>query len=373
VSQRDGLPTEGALSREECRNALEALLARVGVLGQRFPKGVPLYAPGRSDEWTVSEGGSWVGGFWCGLWWLRALVGHAPADREHAAELCRHLRNKLDVDSVNRSLIFWYGAAGGAYGFHDEEAGALLQEAAIRLAATYSHELRAIPLGAAMGGGVQGRACIGVDSLASLVALLAHAGADAAQHARQHTDTLIAVCATECGAFFPEASFDESGWQAHGKAGAWPRGQAWAMLGLAQAAVLWGEPYVTVALGACRYWLRRWPDGRPPHPVGSDLHDLSATAIAVVAMQALAPRIADGADLERHAHAQLAAIVRSEYLVLDDTADNSLRGLFHGACYTTRPSVIEQVESLWGTYFLATALSHQAGFQAWPKIRKPTT
>lgn len=150
--QRDGLPTEGALSREECRNALEALLARVGVLGQRFPKGVPLYAPGRSDEWTVSEGGSWVGGFWCGLWWLRALVGHAPADREHAAELCRHLRNKLDVDSVNRSLIFWYGAAGGAYGFHDEEAGALLQEAAIRLAATYSHELRAIPLGAAMGG-----------------------------------------------------------------------------------------------------------------------------------------------------------------------------------------------------------------------------
>lgn len=150
--QRDGLPTEGALSREECRNALEALLARVGVLGQRFPKGVPLYAPGRSDEWTVSEGGSWVGGFWCGLWWLRALVGHAPADREHAAELCRHLRNKLDVDSVNRSLIFWSGAAGGAYGFHDEEAGALLQEAAIRLAATYSHELRAIPLGAAMGG-----------------------------------------------------------------------------------------------------------------------------------------------------------------------------------------------------------------------------
>ncbi len=288
MSQRDGLPTEGALPREECCNALEALLARVGGLGQRFPKGVPLYALGRSDEWAVSEGGSWVGGFWGGLWWLRALIGHAPADRERAAELCRHLRNKLDVDSVNRSLIFWYGAAGGAYGFHDEEACALLQEAAIRLTATYSHELRAIPLGAAMGGGAKGRSCIGVDSLASLVALLAHASTDAEGRARQHTDTLIAVCATECGAFYPEASRGERGWQVHGEAGAWPRGQAWAMLGLAQAAVLWGEPYVTVALDACRYWLRRWPDGRPPHPAGSNLHDLSATAIAVVAMQTLA-------------------------------------------------------------------------------------
>ncbi|MCP1575891.1 glucuronyl hydrolase [Herbaspirillum rubrisubalbicans] len=373
MSRLEGLPVEDALSIQRCQDVLDALLARVELLGRRFPRGVPLYSPGCSDQWVISEGGSWVGGFWSGLWWLRASLSRTPADRHRATELCGLLRHKLDVDSVNRSLIFWYGAAGGAYGFHDAESAALLKEAATRVAATYRHQLQAIPLGTAMGVGVKGRSCIGVDSWASLLALLAHADADAQQNARRHTDTLIAVCGTEHGAFFPEASYSDSGWQLHGEAGAWPRGQAWAMLGLAQAAMLWGEPYLAVALLACRYWLHRWPDGRPAQPGHTMLHDLSATAIAVVAMTTLAPLQVDGADLERCARHQLGAIVRSQYLVFDDPAHTSLRGLFFGGCYSTRPGVIEQVESLWGSYFLACALSQQCGLQVWPDLRKLTT
>lgn len=367
MSQHDCL-VHAALSAEECGVALDALMARVGELGRRFPTGVPLYALGRSDQWVVSEGGSWVGGFWAGLWWLRVRLGREPAGCDRAEELCRHLRNKLDINSINRSLIFWHGAAGGAYGFHDAEARSLLQEAGTRLAATFRQELRAIPLGAAMGGGAEGGSRIGVDSLASLIALLVHTDDRAAQHARQHTDTLVMACATASGAFHPEASWSEYGWQALGEAGVWPRGQAWAMLGLAQAALHWGEPYLTVALNACHYWLRRWPDGKPLQPGDRLLYDLSATAIAVVAMLNLAPLLADRGDLERCARAQLAAIVRSDYLVLDEAPDGPLRGLFYGACYTIRPGVVEQVESLWGSYFLAAALSRQIGLQAWPDI-----
>ncbi|MEI5130877.1 hypothetical protein RB199_00350 [Streptomyces libani] len=56
-------------------------------VGPRFP----LYADPESGAWKSTSRGSWTGGFWAGLLWLRALASGAPQDRAAAAECTRRL------------------------------------------------------------------------------------------------------------------------------------------------------------------------------------------------------------------------------------------------------------------------------------------
>ena len=365
--QQPDPPASDCLSDNECDHALEALFTRIKVLKQRYPDGVPLYSPGISDKWTVSRGGAWVGGFWSGLWWLRARFTQDTEDRQHAIQLCQHLEDKLYIDSVNRSLIFWHGTAGAPGDY--TPARTLRTTARNALNTCYSRTLRAIPLGTAMGGGAQGKTTVSVDSLASLIALLDTENPASARHIRQHTDTIVATCATADGAFHPEAFQDKDGdWHPVDTAGRWPRGQAWAMLGLARAALHWGQPYLDSAYLACRYWLKTWADGKPYQPADILQYDLSATAIAVIALFTLATCHPDGIILKRQAQKQLAAIIRSHYFLQHEARGNPLYGLFYGACYTTRPGITEQVETLWSSYFLAAALCLQNNTLTWSEI-----
>lgn len=59
------------LNSAETQRAIEAILARVEQIHGLCGEGFPLYNDG---AWKVSAGGSWLGGFWAGWWWLRAAA-----------------------------------------------------------------------------------------------------------------------------------------------------------------------------------------------------------------------------------------------------------------------------------------------------------
>jgi unsaturated chondroitin disaccharide hydrolase len=330
-------------------DAIQSLFDRMDSIEKQCGDAFPLYSIGNSDQWLTSQGGSWMGGFWAGCWWLRARLTQSNADYAKALVLCEKLSDKIQLDSSYRSLIFWYGAALGDSWFQDHKACQIATEATKALVASYDTKLQCMPLGTALGGGETGKQTITVDGLASLIDLLTSQG-DREQEAiaKQHTDTLLAACLTETGAFHSEAHYVDGYFQATDIAGDWSRGQAWAMLGLTSAAQRWGEPYLTLARSACHYWL----DSRQPlalnrlsEPTG--LNDPSATVIAALAMLTFAEQVPDG-DLWRNlANQQLHELMQSDCFA---------NGLFSGCCYKIKAQEMALVESSWGIFLLLSAL-----------------
>ncbi|ANJ72417.1 glucuronyl hydrolase [Ralstonia insidiosa] len=351
------------LSQAEIMAALENLCTRMDAVEVQCGAGFPLYSVGTEDCWVLSEGGSWVGGFWAGCWWLRARLAGVASERLKAVQLCERLAPKLKADSIHRAMLFWYGAAPGARWFGNETCAQQTCAAAEALAASFHPELQCIPTGTAIGGGKHGGQHIGIDALAAVIRLLTLREAPRWQNAaRRHTDTVISTCLTEDGACYAEAAHTGRSFTPIGRAGAWSRGQAWAMLGLASAA-RWGEPYAQQARSACEYWLRSRPSSMPPdrldQPQG--IEDPSAALIAAMAMLSLCEHAGE-TRWRTFAERQIAAIVRSRYLTKPgNEADGVPAGIFWGACIRTRPDRHELVESAWGSFFLMQALAMLAG------------
>ncbi len=357
--------TEERLSREQMMNALELLVHRMDTIDTNCANGFPLYSPGTTDHWMISPGGSWVGGFWSGWWWLRARLTKSASDQRKASGICLRLSPKLDVDSINRSLIFWYGASLGDLWFGDASARNLAAESIVAIGASYDPEIDCIPLGTGMGGGKEGNQRIGIDTLASLIQLF-----NSSEHhvyhdiSRCHTDTALAACGTGSGAFHTGAHFRKWTLRRADPAGDWSRGQAWAMLGLSRAAARWGEPYLTRTRIACEYWKRSRPEPAPPNRLSqlSGLGDPSATVIASLSMLCLADLMFDGSQWRHHAHRQITAIICSPYFTGFEQDDNdqgkhrTASGIFWGCCYKTDQGKDELVESAWGSFFLMAAL-----------------
>ncbi len=356
---------ERLLSHEQMMNALELLVHRMDAINANCANGFPLYSPGTTDHWMISPGGSWVGGFWSGWWWLRARLTNSASDQRKASGICLRFSPKLDADSVNRSLIFWYGASLGDLWFGDANARKLAAESVVAIGASYDPEIDCIPLGTSMGGGKEGNQRIGIDTLASLIQLF-----NSSEHnvyhdiSRCHTDTALAACGTGSGAFHTGAHFRKWTLRRADRAGDWSRGQAWAMLGLSRAAARWGEPYLTRTRIACEYWKRSRPEPAPPNRLSqpSGLGDPSSTIIASLAMLCLADLMSDGSQWRHHAHRQITAIICSPYFTgfeQDDNAQGKHRtasGIFWGCCYKTDQGKDELVESAWGSFFLMAAL-----------------
>jgi len=358
------------LSREEMMNALGLLVHRMDAIDANCANGFPLYSPGTTDQWIASPGGSWVGGFWSAWWWLRARLTGSASDQRKASGICQRLSQKISVDSINRSLIFWYGASLGDLWFGDANARKLAAEATVAIGASYDPEMNCIPLGTGMGGGNEGNRRVAIDTLASLIQLF-----NSSEHnvyhdiSRCHADTVLNACRTGSGALHTHARFTQGILRPAGQAGAWSRGQAWGMLGLSRAAMLWGEPYLTHARTACEYWKRSRPETIPPNWLGqqSGPPDPSSTVIASLAMLSLADMISDGNRWRRDAHRQISTIIRSPYFTgfqengngrgNENSAENRVAsGIFWGCCYETRQGAVELVESAWGSFFLMAAL-----------------
>ena len=299
------------LSREEVLKALEALVHRMDIIEAQCKDGFPLYSSGPADQWVVSPGGSWVGGFWSGWWWLRARITGSISDKRKASDICGRLSSKIAADSINRCLIFWYGAALGDLWFGDISACSIVNESVAAIGASYDRKINCIPLGTGMGGGKEGNQRVTIDTLASVIQLLNRSEYSVYHHiSRCHVETVLDACFTNNGAFHAEAHVSAGRLRATDQAGMWSRGQAWGMLGLSRAAAQWGEPYLTYAQSACRYWRQSRPNLQLPVPNRLDdpsgPPDPSSSLIASLAMLALADLLPDGQEWRACAHQQIA-------------------------------------------------------------------
>ncbi|MFI2352072.1 sugar ABC transporter permease [Streptomyces sp. NPDC019443] len=288
--------------------ALARVLDRVAVtrteVGDRFP----LYADQETGRWTATRRGSWTGGFWAGLLWLRARHTDDVRDREAARATTKRLADWAGADTATRGLILWYGTA-----LADDPGAVALQERAARACLNaYDHELGLVPWGSAFGGP---RCVARVDGAPGMVPLLASVNAKAAEsHLRAHLGL--------------------------GSPG-WSRGRAWLLLAVADALRCLDVPDLR---GVARELTpsRRVPlaaEERPDGPL-----DTSAAAITAVALLKLGQR--------EHAVAVLEELVRVHL-----AANGALR---HG-CYDLGSGTATQHELVWGSFFLAFGLAVLTG------------
>lgn len=132
--------------------ALDAVLARVAVTAEAVGPRFPLYAEPADGRWTTTGRGSWTGGFWAGLLWLRARCTGAAADRRAAAACTARLAPWVGADTATRGLILWYGTAPAG----DDARAAELQGLGTRaMLSAYDRELGLVPWGTRSAGPVR--------------------------------------------------------------------------------------------------------------------------------------------------------------------------------------------------------------------------
>lgn len=350
--------------------ALAAVMERVAVteaaVGTRFP----LYADPEDGRWTTTGRGSWTGGFWTGLLWLRARYTEDWADRRTAAAWTARLVPWAEADTATRGLIFWYGTAPAG---SDGRAAALRERAARACLTAYDPELGLLPWGGALGGP---RLLARADGVPGTVPLLAAAGPRGAAAAAAHLHRHLDLCLGEVGRTgpppvrpYPAWSYDAAtGWQPCAEpAPGWSRGRAWLLLAVADALL---RPAVgggaTARLDAAAGQLLAEPGvltGRavPPadasRPAGPP--DTSAAAITAVALLKLArvpgPRAAACAARGEAVLRHLAGAH------LTGRGPGRPAGMLLDGCYDAGKGLAVRHELVWGDFFLALGLAALGG------------
>ncbi|MFJ4468371.1 sugar ABC transporter permease [Streptomyces sp. NPDC089424] len=314
--------------------ALASMLDRVAVtraaVGDRFP----LFADPYDGTWTTSGRGSWTGGFWAGLLWLRARRTGTPADRE-AARLCTaRLAGWTGADTATRGLIFWYGTLHAADGD-----GGLRERAALACRDSFDAELGLVPWGAAFGGP---RLLARVDAVPGLVPLLATVDAAAARsHLRRHLD----LCLGRPPRHWAWRHDPARGWTAvKDPPPGWSRGPAWLLLAVAEAVrhVGFGELADVTTESMAGDLVPLADAARPDGP-----RDSSAAAVTATALLLLGHRSRAVAVLEE--------LVRSHL---------SVDGRLLDGCYDLASATAVRHELIWGDFFLAYALALLTGLVA---------
>jgi unsaturated chondroitin disaccharide hydrolase len=338
---------------------LERVESTLSTVGDRFP----LYADPVTSAWRTTRRGSWAGGCWVGLLWLRARLTGSARHCRQAEEWARRLEPWVDADTAVRGLIFWYGAAAGGRLGVSEVGQVTGLRGARALCASFRDDAGVLPWGTAFGDEDEVRAR--VDAVAGAVPLLAWsatwapgqrdgAARVAANHCRQH----LRLCLT--GEQLTPA------WIWRGRAGGWTaaaepprnwsRGLAWLMLATADASAWLGPEFAPPAHDLAHRWLRRQADQRIPHAVGGRACgplDTSAAAIAALALLKL--------GYDREGGGLLRALVDGH---LTDGHDGRPAGMLLDGCYEPVRGVATEHELVWGDFFLAVGLATVAGMVA---------
>ncbi|MBL1093388.1 MULTISPECIES: sugar ABC transporter permease [Streptomyces] len=345
--------------------ALASLVERISVTADEVGPRFPLYAAPDTGTWTTTARGSWTGGFWAGLLWLRALSSCAPEHRKAAADCTQRLRYWAEQNTATRGLVFWYGTVLAAGPVGDEAAAALRDEAARACLASYDPQLGLVPWGDAFGGP---RLLARADGVPGLVPLLTYAPGDGPAAAYGHLTRHLELCMSEDPPQPVWQARPDGAWTACAEpAPGWSRTAAWLLLALADGLHWLGDEDGDEDGGlrkAAGYLaaLRLAPDARliPPaqdaHPHGPV--DTSAAAIEAVAawkLAALARAAGDEQEGDR-----LAARGR---LILHRLASAHLSpsGALQDGCYDAERGLATRHELIWGDFFLAWGLALLTG------------
>ncbi|AYR19187.1 glucuronyl hydrolase [Alcaligenes faecalis] len=332
--------------------SIQAIFANMDQVAEQCGEQFPLFRPSSSEQWTLSRRGSWLGGFWAGLWWRRALISGQEQDKRQALHWSQKLQVWLQEPSINRSFVFWYGAGLGSIWHGNRQAEANVDLAAQALLNSFDASSGFWPLGSGMGGGESGNHMLNVDALApTLLVLNAQGGPVARQFGQWHVDACLRYLQKRSGAWRDTVLLRGNDVLAEQGTQTWQRGQAWAMLGMASATRLYDRAsYAHAALKACRYWHERWGkyahgflrQDSPLSPV-----DRSAWAIASLAMYELWQILPEQQWLHEQSRLYLDALLTPE---LSET------GRFVGHLYKVAPGQSELVESACASFFLLEAL-----------------
>ncbi|MFJ3976330.1 sugar ABC transporter permease [Streptomyces sp. NPDC090021] len=342
--------------------ALAAVMARVAVTAAEVGPRFPLYADPADGRWTTTGRGSWTGGFWAGLLWLRARYTGAEHDRRAAAACTARLAPWTAADTATRGLIFWYGTAAAG---DDAAAAALRARAARACRSAWDPGLGILPWGDALGGP---RLLARVDAVPGAVPLLAAAGPGGAAAAAAHLHRHLDLCLDGTGDpwFRPALVHDAAtgGWRpCEDPPPGWSRGRAWLLLAVADAmlqpAVAAGD-FARLSAAAALLVTRGGVLTGPPVPPADTAcpdgpPDTSAAAIAAVALLKLARTPGPRAEQ----YALRAAEVLDRLIRTHLTPEGGTRppGMLLDGCYDAAKGLAVRHELVWGDFFLALALT----------------
>lgn len=336
--------------------ALDTVLERAAgthaAVGTRFP----LYADSTSGEWVTTSRGSWTGGFWAGLLWLRALRSGERADRSAATETTARLASWVNTDTSTRGLILWYGTALASGPGNDTAAAALRETAARACLADFDHELGLLPWGSAFGGP---RLVARVDGVPGVVPLLATGREPASSSAAQrHLNTHLTRWRTaEVGT--PAWAWADDAWVpcAQPRPG-WSRGRAWLLLALADASWYLDPGYL---LDAAALTGADQPLVPPAEDNADAPADTSAAAIEAVALLKLAAaqQIPRFSSAFRSRATKIIRLLATRYL--SGPGEPEPTGRLMGGCYDYDRGLATTHELIWGDFFFALALAIQTG------------
>ncbi|MFB7833693.1 sugar ABC transporter permease [Streptomyces sp. NPDC056056] len=346
--------------------ALGLVLERVGETAEQVGDRFPLYADPVDGRWTTTGRGSWTGGFWAGLLWLRAGRTGSADDRAAAAAVTGRLAPWAGADTATRGLILWYGTA---LATRDATARALRERAAKGAVGAFDPELGLVPWGSALGGE---RLRARTDGVPGLVPLLASAGPEGREAAARHLHRHLDLCLPRGGTGRPAPALrlDRTrGWLAEDDpAPGWSRGEAWLLLAVADALLRadtpsWCADRLTAAaellLDDCAML-----DGPlvPPtdarHPDGPA--DTSAAAITAVALLklALVPGAVRPTACADRAQAVLQRLAHDH---LTRPGGTRPAGMLLDGCYDAPSGTAVRHELVWGDFFLALGLAALLG------------
>ena len=306
----------------------------------------------------------WSSGFWPGMLWLAGAATGRRQFADLAVENAGRLRSRTGAPTVLRGFQFWYGSGIASVLDQAPPAAAELAITAARsLAEGFDPVARLLlpgPEDAERYGWPSPGACVdGVPGAVPLLAFAAAATGDdrlrdiALAHARGH----LALCARTDGSVAQSATYDGQGrllgqatLEGFSRTSTWARAQAWAMLGLAQAAHL-DDEFTQPARHVADWYVDHLPadgvcywDFDDPAIPDAPL-DTSATAIAAAALMKLA---ALGLYRYRVAAEQIVGALAARHL-------GAHGGLLDG-CYNGQTGLATSNELIWGDYYFLEAL-----------------
>ncbi|MFJ6215716.1 sugar ABC transporter permease [Streptomyces sp. NPDC092296] len=352
------------MSRTWAERALAGVLERVGTTAEEVGPRFPLYADPGTGRWTTTGRGSWAGGFWAGLLWLRALASGDRTDVAAARRSTLRLACWVDQDTATRGMIFWYGTA-----LADATADGLRDRAAHACLGAFDPVLGVVPWGGAFGGP---RRLARADGVPGTVPLLARVGEAGLAAARSHLTLHLGLCLGEEPPRPAWAALPGGGWRGCDEpAPGWSRTAAWLLLGAA-------DGMSVPAIGRCGELpaaVRRLtalrlvgsaplvpPAGGPGGPGGPG--DTSAAAIEAVAALKLAARArAAGAAADADRLAARAELVLRRLCAhhLSEPGGPRPAGMLLGGCYDAERGLATRHELVWGDFFLAVGLAILTG------------